>query len=208
MAARGANGDVQTNDTRIVDPEQHVHMNPEGRACFVCDHRIGAEGLALLHKGRHVYLCSGACRGAWESNKDALFARIQARGALFDEESIVENQKPMRVGWLVFGVYILIGVCCGAASSYIAVSKGHGALAWFFLGLLFNIPALAVVATKSAADLSALPAGVPSGLAKVPTTRNPAVCTSCGASNHPSAASCSACSAALEPTVPAETQRV
>ena len=177
-----------------------------GHRCLVCRRRITEGGSVLRHDGRRVHICSSGCLQHWHDDPIAYFAAIQARGALFDERT--RGHRSLWSGWLGFGFYVLSGLICGAASSYLAVSKGHPPVKWFFLGFAFNVLGLCAIVARSRVDMSALPAGVPAGLRKVPLTRQPVHCEKCGDEHHPSAQICGSCGADLQPMVKAETSLV
>lgn len=177
-----------------------------GEICLACDQPVQGTDLLLIHRGRRVPLHREPCFDAWSRNPDAMFAALQPRGALFQEPE--ESISPLRDAWFTFGVYVLLGLVFGAACAYAAVGRGHAPLRWFFAGLAVNVVALVVLLARPRADLSKLPAGVPPGLRKVPTTRTAVPCPKCGSLNHPAARRCAACGAALQPSVVAETARV
>ena len=126
--------------------------------------------------------------------------------SLFDEPR--ENPLPLRGGWLLPGCYVVLGLAAGALCASVAVARALPPLPWFFLGLVLNVLALVILLMRPRGDCSALPGGVPPGLAKVPTTRPPRHCPSCGGENHPSARLCARCGASLEPTVDPEIARL
>jgi hypothetical protein len=177
-----------------------------GEACLVCGQRIfGEEVVEIRYRGRTFHVAAPMV-AEFEADPEAYFRRLQARAALFDESAV--EARPVASGWLIVGLYILIGLVAGALCAYLAVGKALSPLPWFFAGLAGNVVALLALLARPAGDASALPAGVPPGLAKVATTREPVRCPVCGASNHPSAAACANCGSALVPTVQAETARV
>lgn len=174
--------------------------------CLACPHPIDGPCHEILHEGRRVHVHFGPCTDAWVTDGERLFRKVEANGALFDEDAV--DTRRVSVGWLLVGLYVLAGLVSGAACAYVATAKGHRPLEWFVLGLLFNVPAVLTVLFMSRADTSALPQGVPSGLRKVPTTRAPDTCAACGAELHPAARWCLECGAAHEPKVAAETERI
>ena len=130
------------------------------------------------------------------------FHKLQARSALFDEET---NAAPaMATGWLYFGIYVLGGLVFAALCGYLAVTRSLSPLPWFFAGLVGNLAALLVLLVTPRGNPVSAPAVVPAGLAKVPVTHAPARCETCGRLNHPSAKECSHCNAPLNPTTPSE----
>jgi len=175
----------------------------QGEQCIVCGQRIfGEDVVEVQYKGRTFYVGAPLLE-EFERDPQQYFAKLQARSALFDESALPARR--MSFGWLWFGVYVLAGIVSAAIAAYVAVGKARPALPWFFAGLFGNVVAVVAVVVAPRRDASALPAGIPRGLRKVPTTRTPRPCPACGASNHPSAAACSACGAPLSPTVAAET---
>ena len=178
----------------------------DGEKCLTCPKSIDGEGVQLMHRGRRVYLHDGPCADAWFANPAEFFRQLQPAGALFDEGP--EATRVMRSGWLIFGVYVVIGLVFAAASGYLAIQRGHAAVSWFFYGLVFNVFAFGALALKPAVPAVAAPAGVPPGMRKVPATHAPAICPECGAENHPSAANCSVCGAVQTPTANSEVEKV
>src|SRR5262249_13451233 len=135
----------------------------------------------------------------------AFFASLQPQGALF--QGSPEPASPLLGVWFFLGLWVVLGLVCGAASAYIAVTRGLPPIPWFFRGLAVNLVALGWVRTRAPADPSVFPQGVPRGLRKVPSTRAPLPCPRCGEENHPSARACATCRGALDPRVDAETVR-
>ncbi len=179
----------------------------DGEQCLVCRKRVYDEDVVeIRYKGR-TFFVGKPFMGDFEADPARYFARIQARSALFDESALAAK-RPMAFGWLWLGGYVLAGMLCSASSAYIAVCKGLMPLPWFFAGLFGNVAGLGLVMFVGRGDAAALPAGIPAGLAKVPTTRAPVACPSCGAANHPSAARCADCREPLTPTVTPEVGRV
>ena len=180
-----------------------------GRECLLCPSPLGDSDTSVQHKGRTVYLHAGKCEAHWRDHpedQDKFFARLQARGALFDENAL--EASAVNWGWLIFGLYVLLGLVFGALCAYLAVAWGHGPIPWFFFGLFLNVLALIGILARAKGDITGLPAGIPAGLRKVPTTRAPSYCDGCGAENHPSAVKCGACGGELRPSAAAETSMV
>ena len=177
-----------------------------GERCLVCGQEIhGDEVVEVRYKGRSFFVATKML-GDFEGDPDLYFQQLQAKSALFDERSMEGRQ--MSKGWLLFGVYVLVGLVFAAACGYLAITRALAPLPWFFAGLLGNVAALIVLLATPRGDSATLPAGVPSGLAKVPTTRAPMSCSACGGSNHPAAAVCGGCGTGLAPTIAPETARV
>ncbi len=179
----------------------------EGEQCLVCRKRVYDEDVVeIIYKGR-TFFVGKPFMDDFEADPARYFARLQARAALFDENALAAD-RPMAFGWLGLGTYVLVGLFCSALCAYIAVCKGRTPLPWFFGGLFGNVAGLGLVMFVGRGDAAALPAGIPAGFAKVPTTYAPAACPSCGAANHPSAARCADCREPLTPTVASEAGRV
>ncbi len=179
----------------------------DGEQCLVCRKRVYDEDVVEIRFKGRTFFVGKPFMGDFEADPGRYFARIQARSALFDEDAL-RAVRPMAFGWMWLGGYILAGVLCAASCAYIAVCKGLTPMRWFFAGLFGNVAGLGLVMFVRRGDAAALPAGIPAGFAKIPTTYAPATCPSCGAANHPSAARCAGCRESLTPTVTAETGRV
>ena len=165
-----------------------------------------ASGNAKLYSGRPVPICSEPCAEHFALHADELFARFQARGAMFDETA---TDRSLFSGWFWFGCYVVLGLIGSAWSAYLALSKGFEPLPWLWRGLAFNFVAVVMVALRPAiAGAAAGDAGaVPAGLAKIPLTSAPIDCPQCGGPNHPSARRCVACGRALKAVGESESVR-
>jgi len=188
------------------DREAVTASSVPGELCLVCRQPVGTGDVAVIHRGRRVPLHADACMAAWNAGADSIFTSLQPRGALFQEPS--NRPSALASGWFLFGIYIVTGLILGAVCGYVAVARGLSPLLWFFAGLVLNLIALGVLLTRTRADTSRLPAGIPSGLVKVPTTRDPVPCLSCSAENHPAANRCAACGATLLPSADSDLQRL
>ncbi len=177
----------------------------DGEQCLVCRKRIFDEEVVEIRFQGRTFHVGAPLMGDFVENPRFYFKRLQARTALFDESAL--EAPPMAVGWLWFGFYVLIGVIFSAVCGYVAVAKARPPMPWFVAGLLGNIAAFVVLLSVPGGD-APCPAGIPRGLRKVPVTRTPSACVSCGCANHPSAAACSDCGTTLIPQVEAETVRV
>lgn len=203
-----ANAGGATDATLAADtPWTVLDRHPgAGEQCLVCGQRIwDLEVVALRYKGRTFHVAA-PMMADFEAAPERYFRQLQPRAALFDEAQV--RERPMASGWLAIGLYVLIGLVCGALTAYLAVARERPPLPWFFAGLLVNVVAPAALLTLPRGAAGDLPAGIPAGLAKVPTTRAPAPCPACGSLNHPAADRCSRCGAALTPTAEAETARI
>ncbi len=192
---------------REVEPAVELDRRPgEGEQCIVCGLAIeGLEIVEVRYKGRS-FLVAAKMLEDFEGDPDVYFQKLQARSALFDERGM-EGRRTSS-GWLYFGAYFAVGLIFAALCGYLAVSRSLAPIPWFFAGLAGNVAALAVLLVTPRGDASALPAGVPAGLAKVPVTHAPVPCPSCGATNHPVASACGGCGTALAPALESETARV
>lgn len=177
-----------------------------GEMCLVCDKPIlNTNAWIIRYRGRTVYINQNMW-SEWERDADRYFRKVQARAALFDEQSL--GPRALHGAWLGVGVYVLIGLVLGGQCAYTALAGGRSAIGWFFAGFVGNVVALAILMTRPPMDTSALPQGVPPGLVKVPVTHAPRRCGACGQSNHPAAVTCSVCGNHLNPVVEAETMRL
>lgn len=177
-----------------------------GEQCIVCDQPIhGDEIVEVRFKGRSFFVAASML-GDLREDPDVYFMKLQARSALFDERSM--EGRAVSNGWLLFGAYVLVGLISAAICGYIAIGRSLAPLPWFFAGLFGNLAALIVLLATPRGDAASQPAGVPSGFAKVPVTHAPVACPACGATNHPSAASCSGCGCSLAPAFEPETARI
>jgi YHS domain-containing protein len=173
----------------------------EGQQCIVCRQQIHEGDIVEVRYRGRTFFVAAKMLEEFEADPERYFRTLQARGALFDEAA--RDNPPMRTGWLGFGVYVMLGLLFGAACAYLALDRGLPAWGWFFAGLALNVLALVTVITRPRE------AGAPAaaGLVKIPTTLTPTPCPHCGNTNHPSAATCSGCGHALEPTIEPETAR-
>jgi hypothetical protein len=185
---------------------QMVPAKP-GEECTVCGIPLTDEDVALIVKGRRVPLNKGMVQEFLE-NQERYFARLQPRGALFQED--VDAQEGTSLGgisrgWFLFGLYVLVALLFAGMSGYVAVAKGLKPIPHFFIGLFFSVFGFLYVLTR---PRLAKEGEIPSGLVKVPLTSAPVPCPKCGYSNHPSASMCKKCGSALSPAVQSEVQRV
>ncbi len=201
------NGQAVSSEPAPGDPgrwEVLEERDADGEQCIVCLQAIHEGGIAeVRYKGRTFYVAAGMLE-EFEADPERYFHSLQARAALFDEAAM--ETPPMRVGWLMFGFYVLLGLVCGAGCAYLALNRGFSARGWFVAGLLINVVALAAVLVKKPLAGSSF-APPPRGLVKVPATLAPRACPHCGGTNHPSASHCTACKRSLKPAVEPETAR-
>lgn len=178
-----------------------------GEACMVCGATLTDEDIALMVRGRRVPL-RRAMLDQFLANPEEYIARLQPRGALFQEGGHQGAGGSVETGvdffWFAVGLYLLIALLFAGLSGYTAVSKNLDPIPHFFIGLLFSLPGYLYVLTRTPAKGNG---PVPPGLSKVATTRQPVRCERCGALNHPSSERCSACGATMIPLVPSEVQK-
>ena len=192
---------AQAGDWSVLD-----RRPADGEQCLVCRQAIHhGEIVEMRYRGRRFHVSADMVE-TFESDPERYFNRLRARAALFDEDSVV--RQPMSNRWLGLGLYTLLGLVSAAGCGYLAVAKALRPMPWFLAGLFFNVVALGAILMAPKGDLSKLPEGVPKGLRKVPLTLSPLVCSECGETNHPSAASCGQCGTALTPSAEPETARV
>jgi hypothetical protein len=179
----------------------------EGERCTVCGAVLSEDDVALVVRGRRVPLDKDMV-GEFLKEPERYFAHLQPKGALFQENGDASGATALggvSRGWFLAGLYVLVALVFAGLSGYAAVGKGLKPIPHFFIGLLFSLFGYLYVLTRPA---KAGPGEVPRGLAKVPLTRDPVPCGSCGALNHPSAKRCSGCGTGLEPRVESEVARV
>jgi len=178
----------------------------DGEQCLVCGQAIESGDIVeVRYKGRRFHVAAKMLE-KFENDPEVFFDSLEAHSALFDENS--GSRPGATQGWLYFGIYVLIGLLAAAICGYLAVSRGMTPAPWFLAGLFFNVIALVALLASKRGNVEAFPAGIPSGLSKVPTTRAPSECGACGASHHPAASRCGSCGAALNPSIEPETARV
>jgi len=172
----------------------------DGEQCLVCSKAIeGEEAVAVRYKGR-IFHVKESMLDELRRDPDAYFRKLQARSGLFDE--VAMEGRPLETGWLAVGLYVVLGLVCGALSAGMALARSRRALPWFFAGLVGTVVALVALVLAGPAGDGART--LPAGLAKIPSTRAPLPCPRCGAENHPAASTCTTCGASLSPAVAAE----
>ncbi len=179
-----------------------------GDRCIVCGAPLTAEtGVRLTVRGRRVPV-SKALVDTFLSHPEKYFAKMQPKGALFQEEMSAPAGAALSgisLGWFLFGLYILAALVFAGLSGYAAVSKGLRPIQYFFIGFFLSAFGYLYVLTRSAAVKKG---EIPVGLVKVPTTAAPRPCPACGYANHPSAKKCVGCGGKLEPMMVPEVARV
>lgn len=184
-----------------------VETSPgRGEQCLVCRKTIGSDmnAVHMTWRGRS-FAVGEPLLPEFQKSPELYLSRLQPKAALFAEPS----SRPAALGstWLWFGIYVLAGLVFGAETAYLALSRGRLPLPWFAAGLFLNVIALLIVLLLPRRQEFDAPAGIPVGLAKVPSTHAPVACVHCGSPNHPSASACSACGQELTPSFQAESAR-
>jgi hypothetical protein len=164
---------------------------------------VGAGDLAYVINGQRVVVHRGACLVGLQARPAHYLALLQPRGAFLGAEG---GGAMLSRLWFLFGLYILLGLIFGALCAHRALHSGHDPAAWFGIGLALNVLGYAALLTRGKREVFA-PAGVPAGLHKFASTYAPHPCTACGRANHPSAAKCACCGAALQPRFVSEVTR-
>ena len=117
----------------------------------------------------------------------------------------VPGSGQMRYAWLFLGLYVLLGLGCGAFDAHRALARGGAPMRWFAVGFFLNLAAAAWILIRPPRRTTPMP--LPPGLQKPHLTPNPASCPHCGRTNHPSARRCIACGVDLDPRVTSDVQR-
>lgn len=170
-----------------------------GDRCLVSGILLDSTGVVFVYRGRRVSLHQDAV-GIFLKEPDVFFSKLQPRGALFQED----ESFSLGLSWLFLGIWVSLGLICGAVSSHLALKRGRSAGFWFAAGLMLNIIALVTLLSRPSDDSRTLP----ERLGKIHQTSDPAACPSCQAPNHQTARLCSFCGGRLEPTLESETQRI
>jgi hypothetical protein len=140
---------------------------------------------------------------AMPADSSKRLAQTQPRSALFHKDSGA-GEGGIDLGWMLFGMYVLVALIFGGLSGYTAIAKGLNPVSHFFIGLIFSAFGYFYVLTRPRV---AHAREAPSGLAKVHVTHEPMPCGKCGYTNHPAAKKCLGCGAKLQPIVASEVAR-
>jgi hypothetical protein len=150
----------------------------EGETCLVCDKGVTENGVAYLANGQRVALHAGdMCEAQFLRRPTQYMAPLRPSSILFSNAANVGISDR----WLWVGIFVLLGLAFGGLCAHMAVQKGRSPLGWFFVGLLFSIPAYVCLCLRT------------------PTEQ---------AAGHPSAERCTGCGAKLTPTAPSEVTSV
>jgi len=197
---------VAQDTTQTAGAYDKVPYNP-GEICLVSGKPLVEGDVALIVRGRRVPLCFSKV-DTFLKYQDKYFARMQPKGALFQEELSAPKGAALggvTSGWFLFGLYVLVALVFAGLSGYSAVSKGLPPIPNFFIGFFLSAFGYLYVLTRPAV---AKKGEIPAGFVKVPTTHTPVPCAGCGYQNHPSAKQCVGCGGTLEPRLQSEVARV
>lgn len=189
----------------VIDGHAVGHRVPQkgGEICALCNRRLGSDDPVYMVHGQRVPLhAAELAEPGVAARLQTLLAQLRPRGAFIGESAPAE----LSAGWFFFGVYVLIGLLFGALCAHRALHTGYNPISWFFAGLVFSVASYLILLTRPKRDVVA-PAGIPTGLRKIAATYAPAACPKCGTENHPSAAQCLGCGAALQPQLTSEVSR-
>jgi hypothetical protein len=174
-----------------------------GDICALCNRPTEAGDPTYLVHGQRVPLHADEMTDPSASSKlRGFLAQLQPRGAFIGQSAPAE----LSLAWFYFGLYFLVGLLFAAVCAHRALHAGYNPISWFFIGLAFTAFGYLYVLTRPKREVEA-PAGIPRGLRKISSTYAPQACPKCGTENHPSAAQCSGCKAALSPQLTSEVAR-
>lgn len=171
--------------------------------CIVCGKQLAGNDVVLMVGGRRVPLCAVQV-DSFLKNQDQYLAKMQPKGALFNEGIRTPSAQGLMSGWFIGGLYILVALVFAGLSGYTAVSKGLPPIPNFFIGFFLSAFGYLYVLTRPAVTQKG---DIPAGLVKVPTTSAPVPCPACGHPNHPSSTKCAGCGGKLVPVAPSEARR-
>lgn len=172
-----------------------------GEICIVCNRPVSADDDVYFVNGQRLPVHRTACLAKLQGNPEKYAAHVRPSGSFLGLEPDAAPALTSR--WLIFGLYVLLGLVFSALSVNAALNAGMRPAPWLFAGLFFNVFAWAVLVTRRQAAAST----APKGLAKIPETATPVPCTRCGHLNHPAARACLGCGAKLEPSAVSEAAR-
>lgn len=174
-----------------------------GENCVVCGKLLADSDVVLWVGGQRVPLCAAQVN-SFLKNQDRYLAKMQPKGALFNEGMRAPTSRGLLSGWFIGGLYILVALVFAGLSGYTAVSKGLPPMPNFFIGFFLSAFGYLYVLTRPAVTGQG---EIPSGLVKVPTTLAPVPCPACGHANHPSSTKCVGCGGKLVPITQSEVRR-
>ena len=175
-----------------------------GMVCFVCNKPIGRDDFVFLVKGQRVAIHKFNCYTKLLDHPYRFLEILQPHGAFLGAGA---EEQAVSFGWFLVALYVLSGLVFAALGAHRALHVGRSPVAWFGLGLAFNVFGyllLLACPPRQAEGFSS----VPPGLRKVPATSDPRSCPECGRTNHPSAEQCAGCGAKLQPFSESEVKKV
>jgi hypothetical protein len=184
----------------------HYAKPKPGEYCSICYERIQASDLVYVVWGQRVGVHAGSEDEDFRADPKKWIAHLRPEGAFLGAEGALERSQQLSSVWFAFGLYVLLGLIFGALCAQRAFHSGHPPGLWFAMGMAFNVLAYIALAMKPKKELTSV-AGIPAGLRKIATTREPVPCPACRATNHPSAAKCLECGAALQPQTSSEVKK-
>jgi ribosomal protein L37E len=172
-----------------------------GDRCLIDREPTGPADPVYLVDGQRVALHWTHCYREFLKHPARYEALLKPGGGafLFSEGYLSE----ISLGWLLLGLYVLLGLVFAALSAGHALAHGKPAVGAFFAGFFLNAAGYLYVCTRPSAKTGA---EVMRGKAlwRIPTSYPPEACPRCGAANHPSAKVCAACGAVLTPRIASE----
>lgn len=197
---------TQASDELVVDGKtvgQRVEARP-GETCLVCREPIASNDPVYRVQGQRVAVHSGEHEQTLRGRLSYWLAQIQPRGALFSAE---RSRSSLSRFWFFAGLYVLLGLIFAGAAAHLAVQKALPPIPWFFLGLFLNAVGYLILLTRAPGDRQSFPAGIPTGLQKVPRTYDSSLCPCCGSPLHPAAHACADCGGDVQPSLESEADR-
>ncbi len=174
-----------------------------GEVCTVCDKRVESSDLVYMVDGQRVPVHAGDCDTVLRARPQKWLARVKPKGGAFLGTDV---HLGLTNAWLYAGLYVLVGLIFAALSAQRALRAGYSPLTALMLGLAFNVLGYLFVLARPKRVVE-MPAGVPGGLHKIPTTYEPQPCPACGGENHPSATRCLSCGSPLAARIGSEVEK-
>jgi len=181
---------------------KRVNTTP-GMVCLVCNKQIGKDDFVFRVSGQRVAVHRVGCYAELLGHPYRFLRILQPHGAFLGAGA---EEQTVSFAWFLVGLYVLSGLVFAALGAHRALHLGRSPVAWFALGLTFNIFAYLLLLTRRKGQMEGF-ASVPPGLRKVPATSDPRYCPECGKTNHPSAEQCAGCGAKLQPFSESEVKK-
>lgn len=173
----------------------------EGDRCLIDREPTGPADPVYLVDGQRVALHWTHCYREFLKHPARYEALLKPGGGafLFSEGYLSE----VSLGWLLLGLYVLLGLVFAALSASHALGHGKPVVTGFFAGFFLNALGYLYICTRPSAKTGVeLPRG--RALWRIPASYQPEACTHCGAPNHPAAKICADCRRPLTPRVASE----